>query len=117
MSQKDSLPPYVLITPARNEETFIEKTLQSVAQQTFLPVKWVIVNDGSTDRTGEIVAGYAEKYHWIELVKSSKKIPSSGLRGRCSKRKAATIRKPTAWKGNCTSLVSVRCFAVNASRT
>jgi len=29
MSEKDSLPPYVLITPARNEETFIEKTLQS----------------------------------------------------------------------------------------
>src|SRR6266567_9366120 len=68
MSQKDSLPPYVLITPARNEETFIEKTLQSVAQQTFLPAKWVIVNDGSTDRTGEIVARYAEKYGWIELV-------------------------------------------------
>ena len=68
MNQTGSLPPYVLITPARNEEAFIEKTLQSVAQQTYLPVKWVIVNDGSTDRTGEIVAGYAEKYPWIELV-------------------------------------------------
>jgi len=31
-------------------------------------MKWVIVNDGSTDRTGDIVAGYAEKYGWIELV-------------------------------------------------
>src|SRR5258708_35087790 len=69
MQQKDSLPPYVLITPARNEETFIEKTLQSVAQQTFLPAKWVIVNDGSTDRTGEIVAGYAVKDGWIAFVR------------------------------------------------
>ena len=45
-------PPYVLITPARNEEAFIEKTIQSVISQTVLPAKWVIVNDGSTDTTG-----------------------------------------------------------------
>ena len=49
------LPNYVLITPARNEEAFIEKTIQSVVSQTILPAKWVIVSDGSTDRTDEIV--------------------------------------------------------------
>ena len=68
MTQPSELPPYVLVTPARNEAAFIEKTIESVAKQTFLPLKWVIVNDGSTDATGEIVARYAEKYSWIELV-------------------------------------------------
>ncbi len=68
MNQQGSLPRYVLITPARNEEAFIEKTLESMVQQTFPPVKWVIVNDGSTDSTGSIVGRYAERYGWIELV-------------------------------------------------
>lgn len=68
MSPTSPLPPYVLITPARNEQEFIEKTIQSVAQQTFLPLKWVIVNDGSTDSTGAVVSEYAARYPWIELV-------------------------------------------------
>lgn len=59
---------YVLITPARNEARFIENTLQSVTQQTELPMKWVIVNDGSTDDTCNIVARYASKHDWIELI-------------------------------------------------
>jgi len=68
MLQPSPLPAFVLITPARNEEAFIEKTLESVVHQTCLPVKWVIVNDGSTDATGSIVRQYAERYDWIELV-------------------------------------------------
>ena len=60
--------PYVLISPSRNEARFIEETLKSVVAQTVLPLKWVIVNDGSTDATGEIAARYAERYSWIELV-------------------------------------------------
>ena len=60
--------PYVLITPARNEARFLENTIQSVAQQTELPSRWVIVNDGSTDDTAAIVARYAAKYDWIEIV-------------------------------------------------
>jgi len=59
---------YVLITPSRNEARFIEETLKSVMAQTVLPLKWVIVNDGSTDATGKIVAKYAAQYSWIELV-------------------------------------------------
>jgi glycosyltransferase involved in cell wall biosynthesis len=62
---------YALITPARNEEEFIEKTIQSVIAQTVLPSKWVIVDDGSTDRTPEIVESYAKQYTWIELVRRS----------------------------------------------
>ncbi len=59
---------YVLITPAHNEQEFIERTLGSVVKQTVLPLKWVIVDDRSTDDTGEIVAGYAAKYPFIKLL-------------------------------------------------
>jgi poly-beta-1,6-N-acetyl-D-glucosamine synthase len=60
---------YVLITPARNEADFIEKTLLSVIVQTILPLKWVIVSDGSTDGTDDIVKRYATEHQWIELVR------------------------------------------------
>jgi biofilm PGA synthesis N-glycosyltransferase PgaC len=59
---------YVLITPARNEGRFIAKTLDSVVAQTLLPERWVIVDDGSTDRTAEIVESYAKRHSWIELI-------------------------------------------------
>ncbi len=59
---------YVLITPARNEEAYIEKTIQSVINQTTLPEKWIIVSDGSTDSTDQIVSGYAEKHAFIQLI-------------------------------------------------
>jgi glycosyltransferase involved in cell wall biosynthesis len=60
---------YVLITPARNEERFIAKTLESVVAQTLPPERWVIVDDGSTDKTAEIVERYATRFPWIELVR------------------------------------------------
>src|SRR6266516_1491197 len=59
---------YVLITPAHNEEAFIEKTLDSMSAQTFLPERWIIVDDGSSDRTPDIIQGYARRFPWIELV-------------------------------------------------
>src|SRR5215471_3330783 len=60
---------YVLITPARNEEANIEKTLQSVVAQTRIPKRWIIVSDGSTDRTDDIVRSYTAKHDWIELIR------------------------------------------------
>lgn len=59
---------YVIITPARNEAQFIELTLQSVIAQRVLPLKWVIVSDGSTDGTDDIVKKYASASPWIDLV-------------------------------------------------
>ena len=50
---------YVIITPIRDEEKFIEATIASVQAQTVRPAEWVIVDDGSTDRTGEIIDRYA----------------------------------------------------------
>jgi biofilm PGA synthesis N-glycosyltransferase PgaC len=66
--QFNTLPSYVLITPARNEAEFIELTLKSVIAQTVKPLKWVIVSDGSTDGTDEIVMKYVVDRDWIELV-------------------------------------------------
>ena len=60
---------YVLITPARNEAEFIEKTIQSVIAQTVLPKRWVIVSDGSTDGTDQIVEKYRLGRDWLELVR------------------------------------------------
>ena len=60
---------YVLVTAARNEEAYIERTIESVIAQTVLPQKWVIVSDNSTDRTDKIVKRYAEQYDFIELMR------------------------------------------------
>jgi biofilm PGA synthesis N-glycosyltransferase PgaC len=60
--------PYVLVTPARNEEAFLEKTIESMIHQTFPPVKWVIVDDASTDKTPEVISRYLGKYSWMEMV-------------------------------------------------
>ena len=60
---------YVLVTPARNEESFIEATIRSVVAQTMRPLRWVIVSDGSTDGTDEIVRRYTRQFSWIELLR------------------------------------------------
>ncbi len=60
---------YVIITPARNEAAFIEETLKSMVSQTVPPLKYVVVSDGSTDGTDEIVQKYAAQCSWLELVR------------------------------------------------
>jgi glycosyltransferase involved in cell wall biosynthesis len=59
---------YVIITPARDEEEFIERTILAVANQTIRPLQWIIVDDGSSDRTGEIVDYLARIYPWITTL-------------------------------------------------
>jgi len=68
------LPAYTLITPARNEAAFIELTIKSVIDQTVKPLKWVIVSDGSTDGTDDIVKKYAAEHKWMELVRMPERI-------------------------------------------
>lgn len=60
---------YVLITPARNEASFIGDTMRSVMAQTRRPKRWIIVSDGSTDGTDEIVSSLAADVDWIELTR------------------------------------------------
>ena len=61
-------PKYVVVTPVRDEEATIGRTIESVLKQTALPCEWVIVSDGSTDGTDEIVRRAAEKNPWIRLL-------------------------------------------------
>ena len=74
---------YVIITPVRNEEVFLEKTITSVAAQTIRPAEWMIVNDGSKDRTGEIAAAAAAQYDWIRILQRADRgfrKPGGGIR-------------------------------------
>jgi biofilm PGA synthesis N-glycosyltransferase PgaC len=59
---------YVVISPARDEEQYIEKTIESMLQQTIRPAQWILVNDGSSDRTAEIIEHWAAKEPWIVAV-------------------------------------------------
>lgn len=60
---------YVVISPARNEEQNIRRTLESMVAQRHRPLRWVIVSDGSTDRTDAIVKEFLADHDWIELLR------------------------------------------------
>ncbi len=62
---------YVLLTAARNEEKNIEKTIQSVINQSIKPVQWIIVSDSSTDKTDEIVLSYSKHNSFITFFRAS----------------------------------------------
>jgi len=68
---------YLLISPCRDEAEYMRQTLDSVIAQSILPAKWVIVDDGSTDATPQILEEYRKKHDWIEVV-------TRGNRGRRS---------------------------------
>ncbi|MGA8005854.1 MAG: glycosyltransferase family A protein, partial [Burkholderiales bacterium] len=59
---------YLLISPCRDEAAYMRQTLDTVVAQSVRPAKWVIVDDGSTDDTPRILAEYAKRHDWIEIV-------------------------------------------------
>lgn len=59
---------YVLISPCRNEADYMRRTLDSVVAQSLTPSLWVIVDDGSTDETPQILAEYTAQHDWIRVV-------------------------------------------------
>lgn len=63
-----SMPRYVIITPVRNEEEHLGRTIESVISQTLRPERWVIVNDGSSDQTGRLIDQAAKTNAWIMAV-------------------------------------------------
>jgi len=67
---------YVIITPARNEQDNIEETIRSVMAQTLVPTEWIIVDDGSTDKTVEILDRYAAQCDWLRIFR----LPDRGFR-------------------------------------
>ena len=60
---------YVVVSPVRDEERYVERTLVSMIQQQVKPVRWIIVDDGSSDRTPEVLARYAKKQGFIQIVR------------------------------------------------
>src|SRR5262245_10653167 len=64
---------YILITPARNEESNLPRLIESVVSQTQRPERWMIVDDGSTDRTPQIADDIARKHPWIVVVHRPKR--------------------------------------------
>jgi len=63
---------YIIVTPAKNEAEYIERTIQSIKRQILQPKKWIIVNDGSSDETQKIVEEHMVNYDRIVLVNKKK---------------------------------------------
>jgi poly-beta-1,6-N-acetyl-D-glucosamine synthase len=61
-------PDYVLVTPVKDEQAHIRKTIRSVISQSHQPAEWVIVSDGSTDGTDALVSEAAAAHPWIKLL-------------------------------------------------
>ena len=59
---------YIVISPVKNEAEFIELTIKSMIDQIHKPILWVIINDGSTDDSEEIVRKYQKEHSWIKLI-------------------------------------------------
>ncbi|MBW1929144.1 MAG: glycosyltransferase family 2 protein [Deltaproteobacteria bacterium] len=59
---------YIVITPVRDEGSHIARTIESMILQTLRPLAWAIVNDGSTDNTGDVIERYSKKYSWIKAL-------------------------------------------------
>jgi glycosyltransferase involved in cell wall biosynthesis len=59
---------YVIISPVRDEEKHVEKTIKSVVAQTIKPLEWIIVDDGSNDNTSMIIKHYLPEHLWIKLI-------------------------------------------------
>jgi glycosyltransferase involved in cell wall biosynthesis len=72
-SQSSVLSPqaYLLITPCRDEAKYLQRTIDSVANQTILPARWIIVDDGSADQTADLLAEYAARFAWIKIIRRS----------------------------------------------
>lgn len=62
-------PRLVIISPCRDEAEFVRLTLESVVNQNRPPDLWIIVDDGSRDRTADLIAPYAARHPWIKLVR------------------------------------------------
>lgn len=71
-------PRYALITPVRDEQEFIAELIESILAQTLPPTKWIIVDDGSADKTVEIIrsyAGHTPSLDILELPRREQRAP------------------------------------------
>ena len=66
---------YLAITPARDEEQFLPGLISSMVAQTRLPQRWIIIDDGSNDRTAQILDEAARQHRWIEPIHLARNRP------------------------------------------
>ncbi len=59
---------YLLISPCKDEAKFLRRTLESVAAQSVLPARWVVVDDGSIDETPAILEEYARRLPYLHIL-------------------------------------------------
>lgn len=79
---KRATPKYVIVSPVRDEEQYIEKTLDSVIKQSVRPSEWIIVDDGSKDQTPRILERYAQRHSWLRPVRRrdrGSRVPGTGV--------------------------------------
>jgi biofilm PGA synthesis N-glycosyltransferase PgaC len=82
VAAEEKVTKYVIVSPVRDEERYIEQTISSVVRQTVRPAEWIIVNDGSRDRTGEIIDRSAKDCSWIHIVHRAdrgQRVPGAGV--------------------------------------
>ena len=63
----------LIITPACNEENHLPQLIQSVINQSVVPITWIIVDDGSIDNTSNVIQNAAVKHSWIQYLRKEKK--------------------------------------------
>lgn len=68
MSKQDHGRRYIIISPVRDEEEYVAATIDSIVNQSVTPIEYILVDDGSTDRTAEIIKEAAKKHPWIRYV-------------------------------------------------
>jgi len=62
----------LIITPFKNEQDSIGRTMESIAKQSFHPVKWLMIDDGSDDQSAELVREFQERYPFIHYHRRNK---------------------------------------------
>ena len=83
---------YILITPAKNEAKFIGALIESILAQTRRPSRWVIIDDGSTDQTGQIVQRYADLHTFISLLRLGSEKRSFGSKAKAFSHAYAQVK-------------------------
>lgn len=68
MSQPEKIGNYIVVSPVKDEGRYVERTLRTMAGQSLRARRWIIVDDGSCDRTPELLASYAARHDWIEVM-------------------------------------------------
>lgn len=88
MTQGNSAPKYMIVSPVKDEQKYLEATIQSVLSQSIRPAQWIIVDDGSQDGTSSILNEYCGKHDWIKVIRLNRGVhrqPGSAVIGAFNK--------------------------------